>query len=255
MRFEINPYLIDDIKNCAHPSDFEATDRYSVLILRLPFITQDRVEIISYAFLIADKIYKYNRDQEEFELLGDFDDLHHYLDRRIDKILAKISRLQTKIDQLEDRLYEDQIDKSFPKEWMTLKKELTLIERYMSHSLIAFGRFVKYHRSDLDELAFKDLHEHIDRSFRFAKAGIEKLDNLYSFYRAKMDEKTNYIMFVLTIISAIFLPLTLITGYFGMNTGGLPLTEDPQGTLKVTLGVLLFEIPFVFWIWKLMKNG
>jgi magnesium transporter len=64
----------------------------------------------------------------------------------------------------------------------------------------------------------------------------------------------NKIMFILTILSGIFLPLTLVTGYFGMNTGGLPLTEDPHGTLKVTVGLLLFEVPFIVWIWRMIKE-
>ncbi len=254
MKFQINQYLIDDIENSEHPSDFEATKEYSVLILRLPYIKEDRVKIVSYAFLIRDRVYKYCREKREFKLLGDLSDLHRYLDIRIDKILAKISRLQAKIEHIEDRLYENATDKTFPKEWITLKKELSLIERYMAHSTIAFGRFIKHYKQKLDELAYKDLEEHIDRSLRFAKAALEKLDNLYSFYRAKMDEKMNHIMFVLTIISAIFLPLTLITGYFGMNTGGLPLTNDPYGTWKVTVGFLLFEIPFALWIWRLIKR-
>jgi magnesium transporter len=63
----------------------------------------------------------------------------------------------------------------------------------------------------------------------------------------------NKIMFVLTIISAIFLPLTLITGFFGMNTGGLPFTNDPDGTLKAIAVSIVFEIPFILWIYKLMK--
>ena len=69
-----------------------------------------------------------------------------------------------------------------------------------------------------------------------------------------MDEKMNKIMFILTIISAVFLPLTLVTGFFGMNTGGLPFVKDPNGTIKVTLLLLVFEIPFVYIIWKLMKK-
>ena len=125
----------------------------------------------------------------------------------------------------------------------------------MAHSMVAYQRFFKHYKTKLDELAFKDLEEHIDRAYRLSKAALEKLDSLYSFYRAKMDEKMNNIMFVLTIISAIFLPLTLITGFFGMNTTDLPFTQTPHGTLKVSLLALVFEIPFVVWIWKMMKRG
>ena len=255
MKFKLNKYIIDDIVNSEHPSDFETTKEYAVLILRLPYIKENKVKVISYAFLIKDdKVYEYLRESKEFIPLGDFKALHNFLDIRIDKILAKISKLQTTIEKMEDRLYENNIDSNFPNEWLMLKKELALIERLMGHSMVAFQRFLKHFKDELDELAYKDLEEHIDRAFRFSKSGIEKLDNLYNFYRAKMDEKMNKIVFVLTIISAIFLPLTLITGFFGMNTSDLPFTQGDHGTLKVTLLALIFEIPFVWWIWRMMRK-
>jgi len=255
MKFKINKYLIDDIENKDHPSDFELTSDYSILILRLPYINEENVEVVSYAFLIKNsKIYKYDRKTKEFELLGTFGDLYDFLDIRVDKILAKISKLHIAIAKMEDNLYENDIPVDFSNNWLKYKKELVLIERLMGHSLIAFERFMKYYKNDLDELAFKDLKEHIERAFRFSKNAIEKLDYLYEFFKAKQDEKMNNIMFILTILSAVFLPLTLITGFFGMNTGGLPFTDDPQGTLKAIGLSMLFEVPFVFFIWKLMKN-
>jgi magnesium transporter len=231
------------------------TDDYSILILRLPFIDEEKVDVVSYAFLIKDgNVYKYNRKIKEFELLGKFYDLYEYLDVRVDKILAKISKLHIAIAKMEDELYENDMPVDFSNSWLKYKKELVLIERLMGHSMIAFERFIKYYKNSLDEFAFKDLSEHMERAFRFSKNAIEKLDYLYEFFKAKQDEKMNNIMFILTILSAVFLPLTLITGFFGMNTGGLPFTEDPNGTLKAIGLSALFEFPFVFFIWKLMKN-
>ncbi len=255
MKFRIDRYLIDDILNSEHPSDFEALKNYAVLILRLPYIDENRVKVISYAFYIEEnRVYRYCREKSDFILLGNFNALHTYLDHRIDKILAKISRVQANIEKLEDRLYQESLDREFPKEWLMMKKELALIERLMSHAIIAFSRFVKHFRSSLEELAYKDLQEHMERAFTYAKSSMEKLDNIYNFYRMQYDEKMNRIMFTLTIISAIFLPMTLITGYFGMNTGGLPLTQDPLGTLKVTLLLLFFEVPFVYFVWKMIRK-
>ncbi len=256
MKFVINNYLLDDIENSNHPSSFENTKDYSLLILRLPYIKEDKINIFSYVFLIKDKIvYIYKRDIKEFEKIGNFSKLHHYLDIRVDKILSKIARLQIYIDNLEDKLYDDNLNKDFPNKWLLYKKDLSLIERLMGHSIVAFERFIKVYKKDLNEFEYNDLYEHFQRTYNLAKSNIEKLDNLYNFYRAKSDEKMNNIMFVLTIISAIFMPLTLATGFFGMNTGGLPFVNDEYGTLKVTLGVLIFEIPFVFFIWLMMKRA
>ena len=73
---------------------------------------------------------------------------------------------------------------------------------------------------------------------------MDKLDNLYDFYRAKVDEKMNRNVYYLTLLSGIFLPLTLLTGFFGMNTGGLPWSDDPNGTWKVVAVSIVLEIVF-----------
>ncbi|WP_457564588.1 magnesium transporter CorA family protein [Caminibacter sp.] len=255
MKFKLNKFFKDDIENKNHPSDFEFKDNIGVLILRLPYIKNDKVEVVSYAFLIKeDKIYKYDRKLEDFELLGGFDKLYEYLDVRIDKILAKIVKLHSIIAEVEDEMYEEKLDKSFPKTYLKLKKDLVLIERLMGHALIALERFCKHYKDKIDELEFQDLIEHVSRAFSLSKNGIDKLDYLYDFYRARVDEKMNNIMFVLTLLSGIFLPLTLVTGFFGMNTGGLPLVNDPYGTIKAVIIGIALEIPIVYIVWKMMKN-
>lgn len=255
MKFKLNKFFKDDIENKNHPSDFEFEDDIAVLILRLPFIKDDSVEVISYAFLIKENtVYLYNRKKDDFELLGDFDKLYEYLDVRVDKILAKIVKLHSIIARIEDEMYEERIDKSFPKTYLRLKKDLVLIERLMGHGLVALERFYKHFRNKLNDLEFQDLIEHFQRAFSLSKNGIDKLDYLYDFYRARIDEKMNNIMFILTLLSGIFLPLTLVTGFFGMNTGGLPLVNDPYGTIKAVIIGIALEIPIVYIIWKMMKR-
>ena len=255
MKFVKNKFLIDDLLNKEHPSDFEVTDDFSILILRLPFIKGDEVDVFSYGFLIKDnEVYLFNREKKDFDKLGDFESLYKYLDVRVDKILAKLNKFHVEIARLEDNLYENKIPKTFANEWLKLKKDLVLIERLMSHAMIAFERFVKYYKLNND-LAFIDLNEHINRAFRFSKNAIEKLDYLYEFYKAKQDEKMNKIMFILTIISGVFLPLTLITGFFGMNTGGLPWTNDEYGTIKAVIVSIVLEIPVIYILWIYMKRS
>ena len=253
MKFIRNEFLIDDILNKDHPSDFIITKEYSLLILRLPYIEEDKVKVYSYGFLIKnDEVYVFDRKKEEFDKLGDLEKLHNYLDIRVDKILAKLNSFHIQIAKIEDELYENKISKDFPNKWLRLKKELVLIERLMAHAMIAFERFMKFYKLQ-DNLAFSDLDEHIKRSFNFAKSALEKLDYLYEFFKAKQDEKMNRIMFILTILSGIFLPLTLITGFFGMNTGGLPWVNDPYGTLKAIILGMVLELPLIVYLWKLKK--
>jgi zinc transporter len=54
-------------------------------------------------------------------------------------------------------------------------------------------------------------------------------------------EATNLNLYIVSLFTVIFLPLTLITGIFGMNVAGLPWLEDPGGFLWV-LGVMAFTL-------------
>jgi zinc transporter len=48
-------------------------------------------------------------------------------------------------------------------------------------------------------------------------------------------QRTNQNLYILSIVTALLLPATLVTGIFGMNTGGLPFADGPWGTLHATL--------------------
>ena len=254
----INENILEDIEASDHPSIFESADGYSALILRLPEVGVDSIEINSYAFVIEDSnIYKYSRERKELVLLGGFDALHRYLDIKIDRILSETQAYHVDIDRLEESLYGESMDTQFMQKWLAYKKDVSLINRLMLHAVISFERFIHRYKNapDFEKIEYDDLLEHMRRIEYLSKSAMDKLDNLHSFYRTKVDERMNKIMYWLTIISAIFLPLTLVTGFFGMNTGGLPYTDDNYGTLKVTVISMILEAIFLVGFISMANRG
>jgi Mg2+ and Co2+ transporter CorA len=66
----------------------------------------------------------------------------------------------------------------------------------------------------------------------------------------KLAEQTNRQLYVLSILTALFLPPTLVFGIFGMNTGGLPLTQNPTGTvIALVLGALASLV-----VWLMLRR-
>ena len=65
----------------------------------------------------------------------------------------------------------------------------------------------------------------------------------------------NHIIYTLTIISAIFLPLNLIVSFFGMNTSGLPFTGGSSGTFVVTGLMIIILVATVFTIKYVRKKN
>jgi len=249
----LNEYIIEDIENSDHPSDFVKRDDYSALILRLPEVNSS-VSIKSLAFLIENKkVYVYSRKLHNLQELGEISTMQELLEEKIEKLIKDIKQYHLDIDNLEESLYTTSLDTNFMQKWLKYKKDVSLINRLMFHASIVIELFISYLKkefnNDFNKNAFEDLHEEMSRVRDLSKAGVEKLDYLYDFYRAKVDEKMNKNVYYLTLLSGIFLPLTLLTGFFGMNTGGLPWANDPLGTWKV-IGVsiileVIFFLPFV----------
>ena len=247
-KHEIEEQLLEDIETVDHPSQFELGSDHAVLILRLPEMTEEGLAIHSHAFAVREgECYRFDRGLKELTRTGSLEDLHDFLDAKTDRLLKDIQRYHYEIERLEESLYDGSLPADFMQKWLAFKKDVSLIHRLMFHATLAFELFIRYQkkRSDFAQLDYADLLEHMGRIRDLSKAAMEKLDNLYDFYRAKVDERMNRNMYLLTIISAIFLPLTLVTGFFGMNTGGLPYTDDPHGTMKVLLLSLALEAVFL----------
>jgi Mg2+ and Co2+ transporter CorA len=74
-----------------------------------------------------------------------------------------------------------------------------------------------------------DVVEHIHRVLQHARGQESSIDSAVQLHFSATAFRTAEIMRVLTVLTAIFMPLTLITGIFGMNFQALPLADSPRG--------------------------
>ncbi|MCK9455002.1 MAG: CorA family divalent cation transporter [Sulfurimonas sp.] len=237
---------LEDLQNETHPSIFDENDNYDMLILRLPLIL-DELKMTSIGFIITSKeSYLYNRDEKKFETLQSrFEAPYKILDGMIDELLKSFEKYIDSIADIEEALYLNKTKNSFMNKWLHLKRNIVRIERVLMHASSTMDGAIKHYEKDDDFPInhYIDLHGHIERVLRSASLQLSKLDYLYTFYSARTNEKMNTLIYNLTIISAIFLPLNLIVGFFGMNTSGLPFTEGTSGTT----GVMILTL-FLFFI-------
>ena len=68
---------------------------------------------------------------------------------------------------------------------------------------------------------------------------------------AKLTDQTNRQLYFLSILTALFLPPTLVVGVFGMNTKGLPLTEDPSG-FTIAMAICVASSAIVYGVLRRM---
>ena len=64
-------------------------------------------------------------------------------------------------------------------------------------------------------------------------------------------QRTNQNVYLLSVLTALMMPATLVTGFFGMNTGGLPFAQGAYGTVMATLVALLAGAA-TYWLLRVM---
>ncbi len=93
----------------------------------------------------------------------------------------------------------------------------------------------------------RDVHEHIARVLAHVRRLESSAESAVQIHFSAQGSRTNDIMRTLTVLTAIFLPLNLITGIFGMNFDALPLIHSHLGFWAAMGLMLLVAVGLVWW--------
>jgi len=167
--------------------------------------------------------------------------LHAIIDIVVDRYLPTLDHIGDTIDDVEDALL--------------ISPEVTHLQTLfeLKRGLLQFRRAVASQRELLNMLVrddtpfiqqdmriyFRDVYDHVVRAMDMVETYRDLLTGGLDIYLTQMANRTNDIVKGLTILATIMLPLTLVTGYFGMNFEYIPLLKEPNG-IWYTTGVLLF---------------
>ncbi|MEZ5560849.1 MAG: zinc transporter ZntB [Pseudomonadales bacterium] len=169
-------------------------------------------------------------------------------------LTALIERLADRIadvvEDIEDRVsgYEAEAEGRFGPE---LRPQLSLtrrqaagIRRYLAPQREALENLQRYAKDRLADTAVFSIREQSDRITRY----VEDLDLARERSLVVQEELMNRIaqeqnerMYVLSIVAAIFLPITFITGIFGMNVAGVPGVEYGPAFWLVAVSMLVIS--------------
>ncbi|MBA5628630.1 CorA family divalent cation transporter [Moheibacter lacus] len=100
--------------------------------------------------------------------------------------------------------------------------------------------------------SFKDAHEYNTKVLHLHSQNTDDLQNLFTLTISVSDQRANEIMKVLTVFSAFFLPLTFITGFYGMNFDFIPGLHS--ATSFYILFAMMIAIAVTIFIWFKRKK-
>ena len=94
---------------------------------------------------------------------------------------------------------------------------------------------------------FRDINDHLTRIYESIEAGRDLLGNCVDAYMSAVGQRTNEIMKQLTILSALLLPVTFLSGLFGMNFEMMPFKSWVAFALALLL--MFGVVPGVMFLW------
>jgi len=96
----------------------------------------------------------------------------------------------------------------------------------------------------------RDVIEHIQRVLQHVRRMEQSAETAIQIHFSALSHRTNEVMRVLTALTAVFLPLNFITGFFGMNFEYLPLIHSDQAMWVVLLIMVLTLVIIVLVFWR-----
>jgi len=155
-----------------------------------------------------------------------------------ERLAADVVLIGHELDSIEDSIVGDAWHRE--RERLTkARRKLVFIHRQIASASGLFRHIEHIHRNDLpDELA-----DMVTRLSHRAVALLHDSEQAQSRARllqdelmAKLTAESNRLLYVLSVLTAVLLPMTIISGLFGMNVGGLPFLEDELGFWFVAAG-------------------
>ncbi len=181
--------------------------------------------------------------------------LHQILDQLVDLYMPLVDEFDEVITKLEEKVFKSkQSPNQILEEIMNLRRSVARLKRISARQLevlyrISHGEFSFIEPAHLP--FFRDVHDHLLRITDLAENYRDLIGGLFDIHFNVTANKTNEITKVLTIFSAIMLPLSVIAGIYGMNFKNMPELETQYGYF-VALGfmaLIVIGLLGYFW-WK-----
>lgn len=150
--------------------------------------------------------------------------LYSLMDAIIDGYFIVIERLGDEIEDLEETIMENNSRENLSR-LNTLKREMIALRKAVLPLREAVNWFIKSEHQLIQAETlpyFKDLYDHTIQIHELIETYRDMLAGLFDIYLSAISNRMNEIMKVLTIFAAIFIPMTFLTGIYGMNFDNIP---------------------------------
>lgn len=181
----------------------------------------------------------------------------HLLYRIADNLVAGYMPVIEKIDEALDRLEDQIFDRPDPRtleHLFDLKRVLLAMRRILLPQREVLNKLARddYRMIDpRDRIFFRDIYDHLVRLHDINESLRDLVGGALDTYLSVINNRMNEIMKTLTLITTLFMPISFVTGFFGMNFFG-PVADlfgwTSRQAFLITLGIFVL-LPIGMYIW------
>ncbi len=145
--------------------------------------------------------------------------MHRIIDSIVDHYQPEIDELSDRLDNLEKEVFE-RTNPRLAKAILDFKRDVSSLRRVVQPQRDVVGRLARREFPFIDEAIsyrFRDVHDHLVRLADESMFYQDRITSLLDAHLSTVSNQLNSVMKILTVIATVFMPLTFITGLYGMN--------------------------------------
>ncbi len=173
------------------------------------------------------------------------------MDAVVDDYFSVLEKLSDRLEQLEDEVVTRPNDSILLKVTL-LRHELMVVKRAITPVRELIHAFWQSDNALIDKSSrkyFKDVYDHIVLAIEYNENYREMAMNLQDLYMNKVNTRMNEVMKILTVVTTLLAPATVVGGIFGMNFDRIPFAHWPNGFMYA-VGFMLCCSVLMLWIFK-----
>jgi magnesium transporter len=269
--FNIHPLVLEDILDTDHRPKAEFYDGYAFIVIKMLNYNVDRdifqseqlSMVMGRNFVITfqeepgdvfDTVRERIRKGLKVREHGPDYLAYTLLDLIVDTYFHMLERMGEWIENMELSIIRNP-NRRRTLEINELKHDLNFLRKNI-WPVREVAHVLQRHEEDLitdeTQIFLNDLYDHIIQVIETVETYRDMIGNLMELYLSNISFKMNEVMKTLTVITSIFIPLTFITGLYGMNFKHMPELQTKYGYF-VVLGVLVSVASFMILYFRRRK--
>ena len=174
-------------------------------------------------------------------------ELAYQLTARVEGVLDELA---DQLDNEEERLDADERYVPDHDAILHLRRRSAGLRRFLAPQRELFAQLARNGFGDVDQ--WNELNNRLMRYLEELEMVRERVGLVLESEDRRMSDKMNRTMYLLGIITGLFLPMSFLTGLLGINVGGIPGSENDHGFL-LTCALIVALIVFQLWLFRRLR--